>query len=73
MASIRMYAVVRKSSEESPFPDWVDTSTLGFSIEVATAIAEKLDKSIPDWAELHPILRVPEFRITEITGDEDGS
>jgi hypothetical protein len=61
-----LYGAIRKASSESPFPEWLDTSTIKFSKWDSKVEAEKTDAKIPEWAALHPVLRIAELRIEEI-------
>jgi hypothetical protein len=65
-ASIRLYGAIRKSSEESPFPTWIDVQTIKFNRFDAQSEANITDSKIPNWAELHPVIRIAELRVEEI-------
>ena len=57
-----LWAAVRHSPDG---PEWIDTNAIGVNTAHVRDLFEITDRDIPDWAKLHPVLRIVPITITE--------
>lgn len=57
----KVYAAIRQG-ERGP---WIDASTIHLLSEVTRTIQEGYDKRDPQWAALHPLIRIAELHLCE--------
>jgi hypothetical protein len=62
MAETTFYAAVRRDG----FKEYTDYVTAGLHFDDAGAEAQETNKNFPEWAVVHPVLRIAKFRAVEI-------
>jgi hypothetical protein len=60
------YAAIRRCSDDGH--EWIDTSTISGSHELARAEAKQNDDFIVAWAKHNPVVRIAQIKIEEMEG-----
>jgi hypothetical protein len=63
------FMAVRKSEYDGH--EWIDVCTWGVDAEWVMKIVAKNDLKLPDWAKAHPVLRVTQVEIREVSPESD--
>ena len=56
------FAAIRKSPEHD---DWIDIGAIGADRDHVMSKVKETDTKIPDWAKLHPVVRISRIIIKE--------
>lgn len=62
MTTARYYYAVRKNEAG----EWIDGTTQSLLLEESQALANRINKKIPQWAENNPIVRFALFELHEV-------